>query len=116
MVNNNNLNGCIIRIDFSPSKGHEQAKQRPALVISGKQFNNYCNMTWVLPISHAVNYPLHIDLPKGLITEGKVLCEHIRSMDLNSRGYKIIENIIETDEGKAFYEKIKKICCNCIME
>lgn len=110
------LTGCIIYIDFSPSKGHEQTKARPALVISGRQFNTHCNMRWVVPISHAVDYPLHIDLPTGLKTEGKVLCEHIRSVDLNARDYKVLEKITETEEGKAYFEKIKKICCNCIME
>lgn len=111
------LSGCIIFIDFSPVKGHEQAKARPALVISNNKFNSVCNMKWVVPISHAIDYPLHIDLPKelGLKTEGKVLCEHIRSMDLDNRNYKVLERL-DSEEGKAFVNKIKKICCNCIMD
>lgn len=110
------LTGCIIYVDFSPSKGHEQKKLRPALIISGTQFNSHCNMKWLVPISHATDYPLHIDLPEGLKTDGKVLCEHIRSMDIGARGYSIIECLTDSDEGKVFFERIKKICCNCIME
>ena len=110
------LTGCIVYIDLGPSKGHEQSKTRPALVISGNAFNQHCNMKWIVPISHAVDYPLHIDLPEGTKTKGKVLCEHIRSMDLDARGYNVVERIIDTEEGKAFFERIKKICCNCIME
>ena len=73
-------------------------------------------MRWIVPISHATDYPLHLDLPEGFKVNGKVLCEHIRSMNLNARNYSVVENITETEEGKAFFEKIKKICCNCIME
>ena len=111
-----NLSGYIIMIDFSPAKGHEQMKRRPALVVNNKIFGEKCNMSIVLPISHAVDYPLHIDLPSGLKTDGKVLCEHIRSMDLSAREYEVIECLNDSEEGKAFLNRIRKIVCNCIME
>ena len=87
--------GDIILIDFNPAIGHEEKKYRPALVISNDAYNNISNLIWVCPISHANNYPLHIALPQNLNTDGKVLCEHLRSMDIESRGYKVIEHVPE---------------------
>lgn len=110
------LSGSIIYIDLGKSnEGHEENKSRPALVISGDKFNKYCNMTFIVPISHANNYPLHIDLPNGIKTTGKVLCEHIRSVDLNAREWKLVETL-NTEKGIQFVNKIKNICCNCILE
>lgn len=85
--------GDIILLDFDPSKGHEQQKTRPALVVSNNAYNQKSNIIWVCPISHAKDYPLHIPLPNGLKTDGKVLCEHIRGMDIVSRTYKYLESV-----------------------
>lgn len=86
--------GDIILIDFNPSMGHEEGKYRPGLVVSNDDFNSYCGgMALICPISHAKNFPLHIDLPDGLNTNGKVLCEHIRSLDVNARTYKYVETV-----------------------
>lgn len=98
--------GTIIIVSFDPALGHEQKKTRPALVVSNNGFNSRCNMTWLCPISHANDYPLHVDLPQGLKTDGKVLCEQIKAMDLSSRQYKIIEVVPES---------FKKIIQNTLM-
>lgn len=85
--------GDIILLNFDPSKGHEQQKTRSALVVSNNVYNQKNNIIWVCPVSHANDYPLHIPLPKGLKTDGKVLCEHIRGMDIYSRTYKYLESV-----------------------
>lgn len=85
--------GDIILLNFDPSKGHEQQKTRPALVVSNNAYNCKSNIVWVCPISHANDFPLHIPLPEGLNTDGKVLCEHIRGMDINARTYKYLESV-----------------------
>lgn len=85
--------GDIILLSFDPSKGHEQQKTRPALVVSNDAYNQKSNIIWVCPISHSNDYPLHISLPEGLKTDGKVLCEHIRGMDIDSRTYKYLESV-----------------------
>lgn len=87
--------GDIIFINLDPSLGHEQKKSRPALVVSNTKYNKHCNgMVIICPISHSKNnFPLHVTLPEGLKTDGKVLCEHVRSVDLNARRYRIIESV-----------------------
>ena len=37
--------GDIIKVDFNPQAGHEQAGYRPALVISNNFFNQKTNVT-----------------------------------------------------------------------
>ena len=97
--------GDIIQISFDPSIGHEQKKTRPALVVSSNRFNVLTRAALLCPISHAKDFPLHIDLPAGIRTDGKVLCEHIRSMDIETRGYTKIETV-----PQEFMNYISELC------
>ncbi|MBR4320104.1 MAG: type II toxin-antitoxin system PemK/MazF family toxin [Oscillospiraceae bacterium] len=86
--------GQIIRINFNPQSGHEQRGTRPALVVSNDFFNEKANMTIVCPITNTDNkFPLHVPLDERTVTTGVVLCEHIRSMDIQARGYTVIEEL-----------------------
>ena len=86
--------GDIVLIDLDPNKGHGQAGKRPALVISNDTFNNRCNVVIICPITSTGNkFPLHVPLDKRTGTKGMILCEHVRSLDVNSRGYKVLEQI-----------------------
>ena len=86
--------GQIIRINFSPQSGHEQRGTRPALVVSNDFFNEKTNMIIVCPITNTNNkFPLHVPLDERTVTTGVVLCEHIRSMDIQARGYTVIEEL-----------------------
>jgi len=86
--------GDIIKLDFDPQIGHEQAGYRPAVVISNNYFNTKTNMTIVCPITNTTkDFPLHIPLDERTQTTGVVLCEHVKSVDLDYRKYKFIEKI-----------------------
>ena len=88
--------GDIIKINFNPNKGHEQAGYRPALVISNNIYNNRTKMTIVCPITNTLReFPLHVKLDERVDTTGVVLCEHVRTMDIYERGYKYIEKLPE---------------------
>lgn len=88
--------GDIIKVNFNPQRGHEQAGYRPALVVSNNVFNEKTNLTMVCPITNTDNkFPLHIPLDKRTKTTGVVLCEHIRTLDLKAREYKFVESIPE---------------------
>ena len=51
-------------------------------------------MTIVCPITNTNNkFPLHVPLDERTVTTGVVLCEHIRSMDIQARGYTVIEEL-----------------------
>lgn len=86
--------GDIIKLDFDPQAGHEQAGYRPAVVISNDVFNQKTNLTIVCPITNTNNkFPLHVPLDKRTKTTGVILCEHIKALDLETRKYKIIEKL-----------------------
>ena len=86
--------GTIIKINFNPQSGHEQARFRPAVVISNEVFNEKTKLSIVCPITNTNNhFPLHIPLDSRTKTTGVILCEHIKALDLNSRKYQKIEDL-----------------------
>ena len=88
--------GTIIKINFNPQSGHEQAGFRPAVVISNNIFNEKTKLSIVCPITNTNNhFPLHIPLDERTKTTGVILCEHVKSLDLNSRTYQEIEKLPE---------------------
>jgi len=88
--------GNIIWLDFDPQIGHEQKGRRPALVVSNETFNNFSKLAIVCPITNAdKNHPFHIKLNEKTKTTGVILCDQVRTLDINARNYEIIEIIPE---------------------
>ena len=86
--------GDIIKVNFNPQRGHEQAGYRPALVVSNNIFNEKTNLIIACPITNTDNkFPLHIPLDNRTDTTGVILCEHVKTLDLNARGYKFVEKL-----------------------
>lgn len=86
--------GDIIKVSLDPQKGHEQAGYRPAVIVSNDLFNQKTNLAIICPITNTNNrFPLHVPLDGKTQTTGVILCEHIRSLDLNARPYSIIERL-----------------------
>ena len=77
--------GDIWTVDLDPTRGHEQAGRRPALVISVDLFNQGpADLVVVLPItSKAKGVPLHVGItpPEGGVRmPSYIKCEDIRSV------------------------------------
>jgi mRNA interferase MazF len=77
--------GEIWTVDLDPTRGHEQAGRRPALVLSANLFNQGpAGLAVVLPVtSIAKGIPFHVpvDPPEGgLAVRSYVKCEDIRSV------------------------------------
>lgn len=78
--------GDIVYLDFDPQSGHEQKGRRPALVVSNNLFNRVSNLTMVCPITHTDRgHPFHLRLDDRTKTDGVILCDQARMLDLNSR-------------------------------
>ena len=93
--------GDIIKVNFNPQAGHEQAGYRPALVVSNDFFNQKTTLTIVCPITNTNNrFPLHIPLDDRTETTGVILCEHIKALDLNARSYRVVEQLPRDLLGK----------------
>ena len=90
--------GDLVYIDFNPIKGHEQSGHRPAIVISSNLFNMKTNMVILCPISSNIKeFPTHYILEDSKKIKGSVLCEHIRSIDYDTRKIKYVESASEND-------------------
>lgn len=77
--------GEIWRVNLNPTRGHEQAGTRPALIISENLFNHGpAGLVVIIPItSKQKGIPLHIQLKPhegGLKEKSFVKCEDIRSV------------------------------------
>ena len=90
--------GSIIKVNFNPQSGHEQAGYRPAVVISNDIFNIKTHMIIVCPVTSKVNYyPTNYVLEDTKLIHGSVLCEHIRSVDYESRNIVFKEKLSDND-------------------
>jgi mRNA interferase MazF len=78
--------GHLVRIDFDPQAGHEQAGWRPALVLSPAAYNKRRGLAVVVPITNqAKGYPFEVPLPEDLKITGVVLSDHVKSLDWRAR-------------------------------
>ena len=79
--------GDLIEIDFAPAVGHEPAKLRPAVVVSGYGFNSRSSLVALVPISTTDNgYPLHVKIETDKVS-GFAFVEAFRTLDVAQRGY-----------------------------
>lgn len=86
--------GDIVMMNFTPQAGHEQGGRRPALVISNASFHRYTRMAIVCPITTKIkDYPMHVKLDERTKTTGEILCEHVKSLDLEARGASYVETL-----------------------
>ena len=90
--------GDIIRVCLNPVAGKElTGDYRPALVLSPKAFNRL-GMTLVAPITQGDNFArvagFTVSLTgTGTETQGVILLNHVRMMDVKARGASKIETV-----------------------
>lgn len=78
--------GDIVKMNFDPGIGHEQAGFRPAVVISHTIYNRNSSTIVVCPITGNVGaWPFKVELPAGLPIKGAVLVDQIKTVDWRSR-------------------------------
>jgi mRNA interferase MazF len=86
--------GDLIWLEFDPQAGHEQAKRRPALVLSPRRYNRLSQLALVCPVtSQFKGYAFDVDLPPGLKTRGVVQADQVRSLDWRARRARAIESV-----------------------
>ncbi len=121
-VNKNDYNylemGDIIKINFSPSKGHEQKGYRPGLVISDPITQKELNgIVTVVPITNSTStFFTRVNLNEyNIKTKGNILMDQIMVLDLSEREYEFIEKIPKEILKKcnvifnAIYEKLLEL-------
>jgi mRNA interferase MazF len=85
--------GDLIWVNFEPQAGREQAKNRPALVMTGSDFNAATGLLVVCPVTRT-DRPWRTRVPlAGTATIGFVMIEQVKSIDWQARGAGYIESI-----------------------
>jgi len=86
--------GSIIKINFDPSVGSEQAGFRPAVIISNNFVLSKTNIITVCPITTKQGKTaLNVMLDDRTTTQGVVLCAHNKAVDIKKRPYVIVEQL-----------------------
>ncbi|MDR0804529.1 MAG: type II toxin-antitoxin system PemK/MazF family toxin [Oscillospiraceae bacterium] len=84
--------GDIIELVLSPTRGHEQAGFRPAVIVSNDTFNALSDNRIICPITNtAKQYPEHIPLDSRTATTGYIMCDQIRTVTPDERKVAFIE-------------------------
>ena len=77
--------GDIVTIEFDPQLGREQAKRRPALVLTDQRYNRASGLAVVCPLtSQRKPYPFALPATVDEV-EGAVLVDQLKSLDWTAR-------------------------------
>ena len=78
--------GDVAWITLNPQAGHEQARRRPALVLSPAAYNGKVGLAILCPITNQIKgYPFEVLMPPGLGVTGAVLADQVKSLDWRAR-------------------------------
>ena len=77
--------GDVVWLDFDPQAGREQARRRPALVLTDRSYNRASGLVIVCPLtSKRKPYPFALPtVVEGV--QGAVLVDHLKSVDWQAR-------------------------------
>lgn len=75
----------LVRINFNPIAGHEQANVRPAVVLSAQGFNDKSDLLVCVPCTTKIKgHPFEVAIA-GLTEPSVALSHHIRTLDWRQR-------------------------------
>jgi mRNA interferase MazF len=74
--------GDLVWVEFDPAFGYEQSGRRPALVVSGADYNEIASFVLVCPITRSIRpWPFKVELGAGKQIEGFVIVDQVKSID-----------------------------------
>jgi len=87
--------GDIVKMDFNPTKGHEQQGRRPAVIVSNANYNKFARgVVIVCPITNTDRgIPLQPKLDDRTITTGVVMTDQVKALDSTARNVEFIEKM-----------------------
>ncbi|NMO96459.1 type II toxin-antitoxin system PemK/MazF family toxin [Paenibacillus lemnae] len=115
------VRGSIVWVNLNPTKGHEQAGYRSAIVLSdGLIDESIADLAVLVPvISSRKGYSFEVEVPKGIhingslvgkpeltILSGAALTMHTKSIDLSARNAAVIGQV---DVNSEFFIRVISI-------
>jgi mRNA interferase MazF len=104
----------IVDVDFGVPVGHEQAKVRPAVVVSHDGLNHNADLATVCPITSArtqPKYPSEVAVPDlpGILTAGVVMAQQIRTVSISQRVRRVRGRLEDPVLRRRVYEAIAEL-------
>jgi mRNA interferase MazF len=88
--------GDFIYVDCSPQAGTEQAGNRPALILSPRNFNIATSLAFMCPLTNTMTgSSFEVPVPKGTGLTGVILSSQMRSLDWVARKAEFISRAPE---------------------
>lgn len=82
--------GDLVWVDLNPTRGREQAKLRPAIVVSTRNYNQKTSLALMCPVTSVQKgYPFEVEV-KDKEVSGVILSDHIRLLDWKAKRAKFI--------------------------
>jgi mRNA interferase MazF len=76
----------LVWLTFDPQAGHEQARRRPALILSPRSYNHKSGLALVCPVTSQIKgYPFEVPVPAGCGVNGVILADQVKSLDWKAR-------------------------------
>jgi mRNA-degrading endonuclease toxin of MazEF toxin-antitoxin module len=86
--------GDIGWVNFDPPFEHEQAGNRPVVVLTSYAYHSSSSLAIVCPITRSrKEWPYRVILPPGLAVEGSVILDQIKTIDRTKRGIKVVDRL-----------------------
>lgn len=86
--------GDIVKLNFSPQEGHEQAGDRPALILSPARYNKLSSLALMCPITNqSKGWRFEVELSEEIQITGVVLSDQVKSFDWRARQVKFVERV-----------------------
>ena len=83
--------GDFVRLVLDPRVGREQSGERPALVLSDRDFNKLTGYIFCAPVTGTRRgWPFEVPVPDGGKVSGVVLADQTRSLDYTARHVRYI--------------------------
>ena len=76
--------GDVLWIDLNPTKGNEEGKKRPCIVVSNNHYQDFFNTVIVIPISSSEKYRKEKRYTKSMF----FVLQHLRTIDPHIRAQK----------------------------
>lgn len=82
--------GDLVYVNFNPQSGHEQAGNRPGIILSPRAFNETTGFASVCPITNTIRgWGYEVQLPNGLAFQGVILTDQVKNLDWNARNIRV---------------------------
>lgn len=97
-------------LEFDPQAGREQARHRPALILSPASYNDKVSLAVCCPLSTKVKgYPFEVEVETSKTTS-VVLSDQVKSLDWRERKAKF-KSRISSSQLRQVRENIKALLC-----